>query len=110
MDGFSTCRVDLDLTSGFGEIDEVDLRFLALAEDFEFLVLQFAGCEGDDIPGGLRHLEVSLLHEIERIFFILIVGEPLEEFEGIGSFVSSWLALGGEVINHDLTIIFYKII
>ena len=95
------CASELYLTGGLGEVDEVDLRFLILAEGLELLVLRLAGSERDDVAGGLRHLELRLLGEVHRVLLILIRRKLLEELVGERSLLLAGLGLGRQqVINH----------
>jgi hypothetical protein len=70
----------LYLACSFGQIDEVDLRFLVLAERLHLLIISFASCKWYDVPGGLGHLEMQLICQVDEILFVLVGGELLEEF------------------------------
>jgi hypothetical protein len=72
VDDFAVGGVELQLAGRLGEVDEVDLRFLVLAEGFQFELVAFAGGEGDDVFGGLGEFEVHPLCEIHEVLLVLV--------------------------------------
>lgn len=53
MYDFALWCIEVELAGGLGEVDEVDLRFLMLAEGFQFELVHFASGEGYYVFSGL---------------------------------------------------------
>lgn len=97
---------DLGFSHRFGEVDEVDLRLLVLAEGLRLAVLGFVRGERDDVLGGVHRLEQVLVGVVEVVALVLVRGELLEEAGGgLGFLGTSWFVARRQRVIH-LTIIF----